>query len=331
MSFLEHWGPHMPRLKELAETTRDAFMIDPRKIVVDQDYNLRDLSTPDAVESLGQLAESIKESGVRVPLLVRLDGEEIILVQGHRRLAAIMSLIKQGTPFAAVQCFSEEKKRSIEDRTLDLFLSNDGEPLTQLEKAEGVARLLSYGWDEDKIAQRLGRSTSYVRHLHGLESELPERIKTMVRDGQVAAATALKTVKKEGAEAGTQILEDARADAEAEARASDKRPPIVAAANSEPAPRAKKVTEKRIAKTREKRSGIAPQPKAGKSGRQNMGTLYDALFVHINKFLGKCMDGTYENSENEVPQRLHDDAKDLAESIKLTRAGFREQEQEAAE
>ena len=43
------------------------------------------------------------------------------------------------------------------------------------------------------------------------------------------------------------------------------------------------------------------------------------------------MDGSYENEENEVPQRLHDDAKDLAESIKLTRSGFREQEQEAAD
>lgn len=317
----------MPRLKDLAETTRDAFMIDPRKIKVDHDYNIRDLSTELAKEGITQLAASIRESGVRVPLLVRLDDGVIRLVQGHRRHAAIMSLIAEGVPFAAVPCLAEEHRRSPEDRTLDLFLSNDGEPLTEMEKAEGVARLESYGWSVDKIAEKLGRSPEYVRVLRKYETDLPAPVKDMVREGQVAASTALRHVRQEGPEAATETLRATQAEAEREA---DTRPPIIAATGAEKPPKAKKVTEKRIAKTREKR-GEATRETRPKQARQNMSTLYDALFNQINKFLAKCIDGTYENEEDEVPQRLHNDAKELAESIKWTRQGFREQEQEAAE
>ena len=318
----------MPRLKELAVTTRDAFMIDPRKITVDQDYNLRDLGTPEAREKLAELTESIRESGIRVPLLVRLDGEEIILVQGHRRHAAVLALIKEGVPFKAVPCWSEDKKRGAEDRTLDLFLSNDGEPLTELEKAEGIKRLLSYGWEAPDIAKRLGKSKSYVAHLIQV-GNMPEAAKDMVRDGDTSAATALTTVRALGPEAGVEALHEAYTEAVEKAR------PAQASLNGEePEPtRSTKVTPKKAkaAVERKKGSGGNLSQAKPKQHAQNMRSLYDALFTQINKFLAKCMDGSYENEDNEVPQRLHDDAKDLAESIKLTRSGFREQEQEAAE
>lgn len=317
------------RLKELAVTRRDYFTIDPRKITLDANYNLRDLSTPDAIVGLEQLAQSIRESGLRVPLLVRKEDDNIVLVQGHRRHAAIMILIDNGVPFEAVECIPEQGARSAEDRTLDLFLSNEGEPLTELEKAAGVVRLLSYGWSEERIADKLGRSKSYVNRLRAYEDQLPERVKRMVRDGEVAAATAFNTVRTEGAEAGTAILEDARADAEEEAAAEA--PPATLPVDGEPpkpapAAKVKKVTEKRIAKTREKRSGIHPVPKAPKA--PGSGATVDALLVQVNRFLGKCMDGTYDNEEDEVPDRLALDAKELATTIKMFKSGFR---QEAAE
>ena len=316
----------MPRLKELAETTRDAFMIDPRKITVDQDYNLRDLTTPAALESLGELRESIRESGIRVPLLVRLDGEEIILVQGHRRHAAVLALIKEGVPFKAVPCWSEDKKRGAEDRTLDLFLSNDGEPLTELEKAEGIKQLLSYGWEAPEIAKRLGKSKSYVAHLIQV-GNMPEAAKDMVRDGETSAATALTTVRALGPAEGVVALHEAHEDA---LRERQPEPPLPIDDEAAKPPKSAKVTPKRAKAAVERKRGSGAEPKA-KPHAENMRTLYDALFTQINKFLAKCMDGSYENEDNEVPQRLHDDAKDLAESIKLTRSGFREQEQEAAE
>lgn len=319
----------MARLSDLAESKSDAFMIDPRKITVDPAYNLRDLTTPDALESLDELGASIEASGVRVPLLVRKEADDtIVLVQGHRRHAAIMALIAKGVPFAAVKCLAEDKKRSNEDRTLDLFLSNDGEPLTELEKAEGVMRLFSYGWERAHIAAKLGKSVAYIRELEAYANQLPERIKASVRDGQVAASTALRVVREEGAEVATEIIQETQAEAEAEAEAGV--PPILLATGAEKAPKAKKVTQKRIEATKAKRDGITSAPKPKARG-QNMSALYDALFTQINKFLGKCIDGTYEKYDGDtVPDRLVSDATAMAETIKAARAGFKDTEADAA-
>ena len=251
----------MTQLRDLATKRGERLWFAPDVIKVDQDYNLRDLSTPEALESLDILAASLKESGMRVPLLVRLEGEECVLVQGHRRLRAIQMLIARGIPWELVECLAEEKKRGPEDRTLDLFLSNDGEPLTELEKAEGVRRLISYGWEQGKIASKLGRSPSYVSHLLAVEG-MPEVAKEMVRQGEVAASTALRTIRANGEDAGTQVLREARAEAEADLVRTKPQGSVPEAGivpeGHAPAPKARKVTQKRIAAVQEKRD---PKPK----------------------------------------------------------------------
>ena len=318
----------MPRLKELAVTTRDAFMIDPRKITVDQDYNLRDLTTDLAQQSLAELRESIRESGIRVPLLVRLDGEEIILVQGHRRHAAVLALIKEGVPFKAVPCWSEDKKRGAEDRTLDLFLSNDGEPLTELEKAEGIRRLRSYGWKDAEILKRLGKSKSYIAHLAQV-ANLPEEAKELVRDGVVSATTAVTTVRHAGPEQGVEILRETHEAAVADAAARVLEPKLPFDGEAPKPPKPARVTPKKAKAAVERKKGsggdlsqLKPKPHA-----QNMSKLYDALFAHIDKFFDRIKRGYFDDD----PTLLQQEADEIRQSIVLTRRAFREQEQEAAE
>lgn len=302
----------MTKLRDLATKRGERLWFAPDKIKIDPFYNLRDLGTPQATDALEVLAASLKESGMRVPLLVRLEGEECVLVQGHRRKAAIDMLIARGVPWESVECVAEEKRRSAEDRTLDLFLSNDGEPLTELEKAEGVRRLIQYGWDHAKIAAKLGRTVSYVSALVGYE-RMPEQVKEMVRDGVVSASAAHQTLRSEGEANGTAILQEARHDAEREAE--ERVPPKTGA---EKPPKAAKVTPKRIEKIRERREPTITAPKAPALSPK----LDDALISHVSKFLVKCQNGSYEDEENEVPNRLAVDAKDLAETINLYRKGF---------
>lgn len=335
------------RLKDMeGVTARDHFMIDPSKIRLDRDYNIRDLHTPEAVAGIEELALSIQESGLRVPLLVRKDDdrEEIVLVQGHRRWTAIMLLRKRGVPFAAVECLAESKKRSPEDRTLDLFLSNDGVPLTEMEKAEAIARLLSYGWKEAQIALKLGKSASYVSHLKALK-EMPERVQEQVRQGEVAAATALKLVREEGPEQAATIIEEAAAEiseakhGESPSRSSGVLPLSVGESGGNGSPPAsetpqpaKKVTAKAIERVREKREGKKGETmrtaKPRDPNKQNMSTLYDALFVRIQKYLTAIRDGSYDD---DLDGKLEADAKELSEIIEMTRQGFRDMAQDAEE
>ena len=64
----------------------DAFRVDPRALKITDGYNVRDFSTPYARERLAELKESIREEGgVLVPLEVRMVGDDLHIVSGHRR------------------------------------------------------------------------------------------------------------------------------------------------------------------------------------------------------------------------------------------------------
>jgi ParB-like chromosome segregation protein Spo0J len=143
------------RLREhegIKEGKLDMLRADPRHLVVQQNYNVRDLDTPEAQEKLRELSASIAEVGVKDPLLVRFDGENII--------------------------------------------SNSGEPLTALEKAKVVGRLVAHGWSQQEIAKKCGWKSvaSVVQYLEMLA--MPEAVKEQVRQGDVSATTARQIVKE---------------------------------------------------------------------------------------------------------------------------------------
>jgi ParB/RepB/Spo0J family partition protein len=174
---------------------RDAYPFDPRLLKIDDSYNVRDLSSPEAVEKLGELKESIRANGVRTPLEVRLDGEDVFIVAGHRRHKAVMDLIEEGEPIETVLVLHEPKGTNDAERTLNLVVSNSGEPLKPMEVAEVVRRLTAYGWDAANIAKRLGwkSSASVKQHLDLLA--MPEGVKNHVRKGDISATLARNIAK----------------------------------------------------------------------------------------------------------------------------------------
>lgn len=317
----------MASLKELAASKRDFFMIDPRILMVDDGYNIRDMETPEAKAAQAELEESIAESGIRVPLLVRLKDDAVFVVQGHRRLRAVRSLIERGLPIETIPCIGESRgERNDAERTLDLFLSNDGLPLTEMEKAEGVRRLVAYGWEDGKIASRLGKGVNYVRHLKSLLT-MPEEVQEMVRQGEVAAATALKTVRAEG-DAAVAVLSEAIAQPPQSPQASMD----IGAATPQPEPRRATPTRieeaaervaKREGRERQAKKPARREPTAIKAASQINKATTDALIEQVGKFLTKCQNGHYEDDDNEVPDRLAADAKVLAETLRGFKQGFR--------
>lgn len=184
---------------------RDSYPVDPRALKVDPTYNVRDMQDPETIAHVRWLADSIKESGVRVPLEVRLDGDDIYVVAGHCRHAATMLAISEGAEIATVPTIPEPKGANEIERVLNLVISNSGKALTPLAIAEVVRRLMAFGWDAAKIAQRLGwKSPATVEQYVTLLGAAPD-VQQMVRNGTVAASTAAKVVKKEGKQAGATL------------------------------------------------------------------------------------------------------------------------------
>jgi ParB-like chromosome segregation protein Spo0J len=192
------------QLRDLAASKRDLLYIDPRKIQIEPGYNVRDLSTADALAKLLVMARSMKEIGFSSehPITVRLKGEEVFLVVGHRRLASCMMAINDlGAEIEAIPCLPEARGTSEEDRCADLVISNSGEPLTALEIGVVVKRLIGYGWDNAKIATRFGwASTQTVDGYLTLQSA-PRAVQDMVRNDEVSPSTAISTIRKHGEQA----------------------------------------------------------------------------------------------------------------------------------
>lgn len=179
---------------EAIQAKRDFFMVDPRKLTIDPCYNVRDLDAPAAKERLAELKESIRSDGVQIPILVRLVGEDMVIVQGHRRHRAVSELIAEGEEIRAIPAIAEAKGVNDADRTFDLLRSNSGEPLAPLEIAEVIRRLINFGWTEAQIAQRRGwRSTQTVTNYLSMLG-MSEEMKGHVRDGHVSATLAREMV-----------------------------------------------------------------------------------------------------------------------------------------
>jgi ParB-like chromosome segregation protein Spo0J len=184
---------------------RDSYPVDPRALKIDPAYNVRDMQDPETIAHVRWLADSIKENGVKVPLEVRLDGEDIFVVAGHCRHAGTMLAISEGAEVATIMVIPEPKGTNEVERTLNLVTSNSGKALTPLAIAEVVRRLLAFGWTNEAIAKRLGwKSVATVDNAVTLLGASPD-VKEMVRSGAVSASTASKVVKKEGSKAGATL------------------------------------------------------------------------------------------------------------------------------
>lgn len=200
---------------------RDYFLADPRKIEIEEGYNVRDLTTPDAKAALAELKASIIENGVREPIKVRLVEDRMVLVAGHRRLTAVMDAIETDfIDIKSVPVIAEAKTVNEVERVLDLALSNSGMPLTQMELAEVVRRLMAHGWDRSMIAKRMGKTSQAISNYEALLGASPE-VQAMVKAGEVAPSVAAAVVKKEGAKAG-ETLRKAKASAKTKGKKKGK-------------------------------------------------------------------------------------------------------------
>jgi ParB family chromosome partitioning protein len=204
----------MAQLRELAVSKRDLLMIDPTKLKVKPGYNVRDLSTPDAKSKLAVLAASIAQGWApNSALTVRLEGDDIYIVAGHRRHAATLLAQKNGAEIKAVPCIAEPKGTTEAERAVDLIISNSGEPLAPLEVATVIKRLIGFGWSHEDIASKLGWESVQTIDNHLVLLSSPQEVQDMVRNGEVSASTAVAVTRKHGQNGAVIALSKAKEEA----------------------------------------------------------------------------------------------------------------------
>lgn len=145
-------------------------------------------------ESLEELAASIKEHGVFQPIIAKKSIKGYEIVAGERRVKASRLAGLETIP-AIVKDFTDEAMMEI------AILENlQRENLSPLEEAIAYKKLQeSLSLTQEALAQRLGKSRSYITNMLGLLN-LPEEVKDFITTKQISmghARVLSKLVDKE--------------------------------------------------------------------------------------------------------------------------------------
>ena len=136
-------------------------------------------------ESIGQLADSIREQGILQPLLVApSDGGRYMIIAGERRFRAGRMAGLETLP-----CIVKDID-VIRQREVALIENLQREDLNPIEAARGVKALMDQcGYTQEKIGERLGKSRPAVANMLRL-LQLPDEVTEMVKDGRLSAGHA---------------------------------------------------------------------------------------------------------------------------------------------
>lgn len=167
-----------------------------------------------AKDTLRQLTESIREHGIIQPLIVRQvapdkgtgrEAPRYQIIAGERRwraardagLEQVPVVIKEATPEGMLE--------------LALVENIQRADLNPLEEANAYKELSErFGLTQEQVAQRVGRSRSYVANMQRLLN-LPEEIIEALYDGRITAGHAIVLLQLQGA-AQVQMLEETLAE-----------------------------------------------------------------------------------------------------------------------
>lgn len=131
-------------------------------------------------EKLAELAKSVEQHGILQPLIVRPASQGFELVAGERRLRAAGIAGLEQVP-VVVKLLSDREMME-----MALIENLQREDLNPLEEAEAYKRLLDeYGYTQEQLAERIGKSRSAVANILRLLTLHPD-VRREVADGRLS-------------------------------------------------------------------------------------------------------------------------------------------------
>jgi len=148
-------------------------------------------------ESLQDLTQSIKERGIIQPIIVRKssdDSSKFEIIAGERRW---LSAQKAGLHEVPVVVADVDDLKSLEFAIVENVQRND---LNAIEEARGYQRLINeFSYDQEKVAQFIGKSRSYIANFLRILS-LPEAVLKLIETQKLTPGHAKILVGLDNAE-----------------------------------------------------------------------------------------------------------------------------------
>jgi len=186
----------------------DLFSVKPEMLTEEAGFNVRGafdeayFEQPEVEEHIRGLADSYKAGRYVPPIVVQVREGIPYIRDGMHRRRALMLAISEGADIKRVQVL--EHRGDEAQQTLLLATSNDGRPLSPMERAVIYDRLEKWGWTVQEIASSVRRTTKHVGQTLAL-LEMPIELKRMVQRNEIAATQAAELFRQHGDDAVSMI------------------------------------------------------------------------------------------------------------------------------
>lgn len=181
-------------IAQFSQGKSEVHKVDPRLLVIKDGWNTRE-DTPELLEHIDMLAQSIAEVGVKNPIQIKLIDGEMVVRAGHCRTRGVMRAIEHyKADIKTVPVISVDRYASDEDLILEQVITNSGKPLTVMEEARVYKKLLDMGWNQSDIAKKVGKSGGRISQILDLLT-MPTVVQNAVASGAVSASLAQQVVK----------------------------------------------------------------------------------------------------------------------------------------
>ena len=175
------------------------------------DLEMDDQNRTINLEKVHEYAKTIKEYGVKKSLRVKknpVTGKYTVMDGFHRTLAAIECRDKLHSNPGRIPCELVKRGYNEEDRIIDMFIMNDGEPLNLIDAAKFMMRMIEKGYKQTEVAAKIGKHPSYVSYTLMLDTA-PKAIKDFAIKGLIKPSLLLKLIQnhKDDIENGWKIIE----------------------------------------------------------------------------------------------------------------------------
>jgi ParB/RepB/Spo0J family partition protein len=189
----------VPKIEGILGRSIDVLKFDPAKILVHKGFNPRgDYDVEPDEFDVASLKDFIKNNGIIRLSPIRVQKKEdgtLVLIDGERRLRAVLELLHEGEPIAYVPGVLEPQATKEADLLAIALSSNQGKPLTPQHQAQAFQRLVNYGWAYEEIASKSGCSTSHVYNRMALLEASPE-VQEAAESGAITTSEQVAIVRK---------------------------------------------------------------------------------------------------------------------------------------
>lgn len=185
------------KLRKLATTRVDMFHLNPYLIQMKPGRNSRVMSDPANLAHIDELARSIAVEGVKEPVTVAVEGDQVFLTAGHSRLFATFRAIEvYGADIASIPVVPESSRATERDYVLRQVLGE--KPLAPLELGDAYVKMHQgdAGWSTQQIAAKVGKSKMHVEQVLSLMAGTTPVVRALVESDQITASTVALVLRR---------------------------------------------------------------------------------------------------------------------------------------